>query len=92
MLQDNALISLYRDVVQAIMMLFSHIGSRSHQYIAQVVPQMIRITEECKPELREFFLMQFAQLAYILGQQIQPYINDVFALIRVSFENYCCVL
>lgn len=45
---------------------------------------MIRITEECKPELREFFLLQFAQLATILGQQLKSYLTEIFALIRVS--------
>lgn len=36
MLKDNALVSIYRDVVQAIMTLFSHLGPKSHQFVEQV--------------------------------------------------------
>ncbi|CAD5209675.1 unnamed protein product [Bursaphelenchus xylophilus] len=86
MFDDYSVSSLYRDVVQAIMLLFSNLGSRLGDYVDKVIPKLIRVTQECKPELREFFLSQFAQLTALLGHQIKPYINDIFSIIKVAWQ------
>lgn len=85
MLHDNALSNLYQQIIEAILLIFKSLGTRSSQYVNQVIPQMIQITENCKQERREFFLRQFGVLASIIQHQLQPYIKSIFELIHVSF-------
>lgn len=87
MLHDNALYPLYKDIVHAIMQIFKTLGQRSATHVNQVIPQMIRITEECRLEQRAFFISRLAQLASIVGQQILPYATTIFQFIYVSSTN-----
>jgi FKBP12-rapamycin complex-associated protein len=70
MLHDNALSNLYQQIIEAIMVIFKSLGQRSTLYVNQVIPQMIQITEGCKPDRREFFLTQFGILASIIRHQV----------------------
>ncbi|CAD5206660.1 unnamed protein product [Bursaphelenchus okinawaensis] len=83
---DYSMSNLYKDVVNVLMTLFHNLGNRLDEYVDKVIPKLIKITQECKAELRDFFLSQFAQLAGMLGQQIKPYINDIFGVIKVAWQ------
>lgn len=86
MLHDNSLSNLYQQIVEAIMTIFKSLGARSSQYVNQVIPQMIQITENSKPKRREFFLNQFGVLASIIRHQLQPHVKAIFELVHVSFD------
>jgi hypothetical protein len=60
------------------------LGPRSYHYVDQIVPQLIRITEVCQKEHREFFLKQFGLLASLIRHHLKPYMKSIFELIRVS--------
>ena len=87
MLHDSALVPLYRDIVQALVAILKTLAADASQYVAQVVPPIIRVTEECRVELRSFFLTQFAQLAGIVKQNLAPYTKSIFEFIFVSLEK-----
>ncbi|KAI6224301.1 Serine/threonine-protein kinase TOR [Aphelenchoides fujianensis] len=86
MLHDNALYPLYKDIVHAIMQIFKTLGQRAATHVNQVIPQMIRITEECRLEQRAFFVSRLAQLASIVGQQILPYATTIFQFIYKAWQ------
>jgi hypothetical protein len=52
----------------------------------QVVPRLISITENCKPELREFFISQFSRLAQIINIQLRPYIKQIMTMIGKAWN------
>uniref|UniRef100_A0A915E5G1 Serine/threonine-protein kinase TOR n=1 Tax=Ditylenchus dipsaci TaxID=166011 RepID=A0A915E5G1_9BILA len=69
MLQDEALVTYHKDIVYALLQIFSSLGvERSSKYVNQVVPRLVSITENCKPEFREFFLAIHAANSCLTGK------------------------
>ncbi|KAI1717889.1 FAT domain-containing protein [Ditylenchus destructor] len=86
MLQDEALVAHHKEIVSALLIIFSNLGAKSSQYIGQVVPRLIDITENCRPELRQFFLSQFSAFASIIRVQLKPFMRQILALIAKAWN------
>ncbi|KAL7080367.1 hypothetical protein ACQ4LE_000271 [Meloidogyne hapla] len=85
MLQDPQRCSLFhREIMHTILQIFTNLRNRP-QYLGQVIPQLILITEKCKPQLRCFFLSQFSRFISIINLQLQPYMTQFFSLIAKAW-------
>ncbi|KAI6231501.1 Serine/threonine-protein kinase TOR [Aphelenchoides besseyi] len=86
MLHDNALFPLYKEIVHAIMNIFKTLGTASATHVSQVIPQMLKITEESKMEQRSFFISKLAQLSGIVGQQMLPFVKMIYQFIFKAWQ------
>ncbi|CAK5054272.1 unnamed protein product [Meloidogyne enterolobii] len=85
MLQDPQRCSLFhREIMHTILQIFTNLRNRP-QYLGQVIPPLILITEQCKPQLRSFFLSQFSRFISIINLQLQPYMTQFFCLIAKAW-------
>ncbi|KAF7639171.1 hypothetical protein Mgra_00001404 [Meloidogyne graminicola] len=81
MLQDpQRCFIFHKEIMHAILQIFTNLTNRP-QYLGQVIPPLIEITEKCKPQLRSFFLNQFSRFISIINLQLQPYMTQFFSLI-----------
>ncbi|VDM48963.1 unnamed protein product [Toxocara canis] len=68
MLNNEALNHLHRDIIQALLTIFSSLGPKCSQYVDKVMPKLIDVTQNAsRPDLRQYFLQQLASLISTIG-------------------------
>ncbi|VDK74742.1 unnamed protein product [Anisakis simplex] len=87
MLRDDSLHHLHRQIIQALLTIFSNLGPKSSQYVDKVVPKLIDVTQHVsRPDVRQFFLQQLASLISTIGVSMKPYMGKLFGLVAVRFS------
>uniref|UniRef100_A0A914I1V5 Serine/threonine-protein kinase TOR n=1 Tax=Globodera rostochiensis TaxID=31243 RepID=A0A914I1V5_GLORO len=86
MMREPQLTSLHKEIVNALLQIFSNLGPKTVQYVHQLLPTLIGTMENCRPELRGFFLRQFSKFVSIARLQLQPYMKQIFGLIAKAWK------
>ncbi|KAL3082736.1 hypothetical protein niasHS_010538 [Heterodera schachtii] len=86
MREPQLLSSLHKEIVNALLQIFATLGPRTVQYVHHLLPTLIGTMENCKPELRGFFLRQFSKFVSVARLQLQPFMKQIFALISKAWK------
>lgn len=98
--EPQGLTFFHKEIVNALYQIFVNLNNRA-QYVDRVrffiflsyififyfkvIPPLIMVVENCKPDLREFFLTQFSKFSSLIRLDLQPYMAQFFGLISVFF-------
>ncbi|KAE9555270.1 hypothetical protein FO519_001521 [Halicephalobus sp. NKZ332] len=89
MMQDEALTLLHKQIVEALFKIFMELPKVNlNQYVDQVLPKLITLTENANPEFRQFYLDQLKKLAPLFKLGIKSYLKDIFKLIATTWEGF----
>ncbi|KTF87850.1 hypothetical protein cypCar_00037849 [Cyprinus carpio] len=84
-LRDPLLSNHHTMVVQAVTFIFKSLGLKCVQFLPQVMPTFLNVIRVCDASIREFLFQQMGMVVCFVKIHIQPYMDDIFTLIRVAF-------
>ena len=79
-LKDSSLSVHHGGVMQAVEFIFNPLGLRCVPFLEDVVPYILRTVRSCNQtaSLKEALLQQVAKLSRIVGDNLRPYVKDIF--------------
>ena len=85
-LKDSSLSVHHGGVMQAVEFIFNPLGLRCVPFLEDVVPYILRTvrSENQTASLKEALLQQVAKLSRIVGDNLRPYVKDIFDI----FEDF----
>jgi FKBP12-rapamycin complex-associated protein len=86
-LRDSSLSHHSNMVVQAVILIFKHLGLKCVPFLREIVPPMLKVMRACEPGLRDFLFQKLGELVTIVKQHIRPYMDDIFELILAYWSD-----
>ncbi|EEB07941.2 phosphatidylinositol kinase Tor1 [Schizosaccharomyces japonicus yFS275] len=86
-LKDPSLSMHHSSVVQAVMHICSHVGSKSFVFLPQVIPTYLHVMQSLSPSSSELYFQQLATLTTIVGPKIRDYVSNMFNVAKVFWDG-----